>query len=670
MTKAEKRRCDSAYWPTKKRFFLRRILPLLVLLNSPHVFADHASNLVELSLEDLLKVEVSSATGFSQSVEDAPASVSVIGETELRQRGYRNLAEALVTLPGIHSSNDHNYTFLGVRGFNRPSDYGTRILLLTDGARQNDPLYDQALFGNESPIEIDWVKRLEFVAGPASAIYGANALFGTVNAVMLDGGDIDGVRTSLDVGSENTRRLGLVAGKRLPGDREWFFGFAAYRSDGSNFYFPENDNGASDGHARGLDGERYQKAYAKFRWGNWRLSTNVSRREKDLPNAPFGTTFGQSGTRSTDENRLVELRYDGENLDGWQTGIRVYSGKYEYSGDWVFAPAADGRDRAVAEWYGGEYRVTHTGIRGHKLVFGMDAQWNTRVEQRYFEVNPYARVLETDHRTRVHGFFVQDEWRFHPHWLLNIALRRDAHSDFEGITSPRGALIWQPNQRFSLKAMAGSAFRAPNAFERFYNDGNVTQAANPSLKYERIRSVELAAAYRFGQSGRLGASIYRNQVHNLIDQVTDSSGVSSFVNQGDVRARGLELSAENAWAGDYRLRGSLTWQQSHRDDGSVMVDSPKVMGKLAFSVPVGQGWRASGEILGISSRRGLNGAVPGYGIANLSVASRVLPGIGSFMLGIHNLGDRKYFDPAASSLSQRSVVQEGRQIVLRWILAL
>ena len=92
---------------------------------------------------------------------------------------------------------------------------GTRILLLTDGARRNDPLYDQALLGNESPVEIDWVKRLEFVSGPASAIYGANALFGTANAVMLEGGDIDGTRITLDGGTSATRRLNVMAGQRL-----------------------------------------------------------------------------------------------------------------------------------------------------------------------------------------------------------------------------------------------------------------------------------------------------------------------------------------------------------------------------------------------------------------------------------------------------------------------
>lgn len=58
----------------------------------------------------------------------------MIDEAELRQHGYRNLAEALVTAPGVYSSRAAA-SYLGVRGFNRPGDYGTRILLLTDGAR-------------------------------------------------------------------------------------------------------------------------------------------------------------------------------------------------------------------------------------------------------------------------------------------------------------------------------------------------------------------------------------------------------------------------------------------------------------------------------------------------------------------------------------------------------
>ena len=638
--------------------------------SSSIALAVEPADLTDLALEDLLRVDVVSASRFSQSIAEAPATVTVIGEEELRQRNYHNLAEALVTVPGVYSSNDRGYTTLGVRGFNRPGDYGTRILLLTDGARRNDPLYDQALFGNEAPIEIDWVKRLEFVSGPASAVYGSNALFGTANAVMLNGGDVNGSRVTLEAGSQNSQRVGLVAGQRLEGDREWFFGFAAYKTDGANLYFPEYDNGVTDGHASGLDGEKYQKAYAKFRWGNWRLTGNFSSREKDIPTAWYETNFDESGTSTRDESHLIELRYDGDVVQGWQPSARVYSGAYRFDGNYQYAPNPNSKDRATADWFGSEFHLAYTNIPLHKLMFGVDAQWNNRVEQRYFEDEPRNVILDTNNPSHVVSLFAQDEWHFHPDWLLNLGLRYDKNGDYAAVTSPRVALIWQPTQRLSLKAMTGSAYRVPNSFERFYDDGGATQVANPDLQPEYITSNELAAAYRFGQSGRVGLSYYQNRMRDLIDQATDSSGILRFTNQDQIHAQGVELDAENTWSGGYRLRGSVAWQQSQRDDGSTLIDSPRLLGKLAFGVPIAYGWTASGELLGQSSRQGENGPVPGYGIVNLSVSSTPVARYGQFSLQIHNIGDRHYADPSSSYMLQQSIEQNGRLFNLRWTLAL
>lgn len=640
-------------------------LALASLLAAPASAAD----LSEMALEDLLRVDVVSASRFAQSVAEAPATVSVIGEEELRSHGYRNLAEALVTLPGVYSSYDRGYTLLGVRGFNRPGDYGSRLLLLTDGARRNDPLYDQALFGNEAPIEIDWVKRLEFVAGPASAVYGSNALFGTVNTVMLDGADVDGYRVTLDAGTNDSKHVGLIAGKKLEGDREWFVGFSAYKSDGADLDFPAY-NGATNGKANGLDGEDYQKLYAKYRWGNWRLTANWSSREKDIPTGWYDTTFGESGTTAKDESRLIELRYDGDVSNGWQPSFRVFNGSYRFDGDYNYDPDPNTKDRAQSDWTGTELQMAYTGIAQHRLVMGVDAQWNTRVEQQYYEADSGTMILDTNDTSRTVGLYAQDEWRFHPQWLLNVGLRYDKHSDYDAVTSPRAALIWQPTQRLSLKGIVGSSYRTPNAYERFYNDNGDSQNANPDLQPEEVSSVEVATVYRFGSSGRLEVSAYRNEITDLIDQVTDSSGVSTFINQDKVYARGVEVDAENHWAGGVSLRGSIAWQESEKDDGSELVDSPTWLGKVVLGVPVAFGWTASGEILGVSSRKGDNGDVPGYGIVNMSVFSAPAARFGQFSLSIYNLGDKKYDAPTSSYMPHESIEQDGRQFRLRWTLPL
>ena len=628
----------------------------------------NAGDLAELSLEELLKVEVVSASRYAQTLAEAPASVTVIDEAELRQHGYRNLAEALVTAPGVYSSNDRNYTYLGVRGFNRPGDYGTRILLLTDGARRNDPLYDQASLGNESPVEIDWIKRIEFVAGPASSVYGPNALFGTVNTVMLDGGDVNGTRVTLDAGSEKTRRLGVVSGQKVDGDRDWFVGFSAYKSDGDNLYFPEFDNGTTNGKATGLDGEDYQKLYAKYRWGNWRLTGNFSSRKKDLPTAPWGTEFGASGTWTRDESSLVELRYDGDESGGWAPAFRLFSGHYTYDGNYRYESDPDSRDRSTATWHGGEYRLAYRGFANHRLIVGVDAQWNTKVEQIYYEAGPKNVILDSNEPSRTASVFLQDEWRFLPDWLLNASLRHDTHSDFSSATSPRLALIWQAMPRLTLKGIVGQAYRFPNAYERFYHDGDVTQSANPDLDPERIVSRELAASYSLGKNGQLGISIYDNTISDMIDQVTDDQGVSTYTNLDKVRAHGIELSAENRWSTGYRLRGSISWQQSELKDGSSLADSPKLTGKIVADAPLVAGWTASGEILGVSSRESYSSDVPGYGIVNLKLVSPLVAGLGQFSLAVYNVADRSYYDPVGTYLDLRAIEQNRRQLMMRWTL--
>ena len=636
--------------------------------------SSHDPELVDLSLDDLLRVEVRGAARYPQPLSDSPASVTVIAQDELRQQGYRTLAEALSSVRGVYTSNDRNYTYLGVRGFSRPGDYNSRVLLLTDGARRNDALYDQAQVGNEAPIEIDWVKRLEFIPGPGSAVYGGNALFGTVNAVMLDGADVDGARVSVDAGSGQSRRLGAVAGRRLANDGDWFVGFAAYEAQGEDLYHAEFDDTATDGWARGLDGETYQKLYGKLSQGHWRLSGNFSRRDKDLPNAPFGTVFGEAGTRTLDQHGLLDLAHDSHLENGWQQQFRVFSGAYRYDGDYRFADGPDSRNQARstgrAHWFGGDYRLSGALGAGHRWMFGAELQKNTRLLQRLFDVNRRTAILHTDNPSHTYGFFVQDEWRLHPQWLLNVSLRRDQHSDYSPIVSPRVALIHQPTRDMTLKAMFDHAYRPPNAYERFYADG-IFQKANPELRPERVRSVELAADFRLGQSGRAGMSLYRNEVRDMIDQVSDpADGLLVFDNLPRVRVHGVEVDAENHWADGYRLRGSLAWQRSRMADGSTLANSPRLLGKLVFGLPLPGGWTAAGQWQGMADRLSRNRRSTSHGLFNLVLSSPHRAGLGEWSLGIYNLGDRRYSDPASSAFVQEAVEQDRRQFRLRWTLAL
>src|SRR4051812_416020 len=146
--------------------------------------ADPPGGLADKSLEDLLSVEVGTVFGAAkreQRTSEAPSSVTILTAEEIRTFGWRTMAEALTGVRGFYTTNDRNYTYVGVRGFGRPSDYNNRVLVLINGHRYNDNVYDQALIGNEFPVDLALVDRIEVIRGPGSALYGTSAFFAVIN---------------------------------------------------------------------------------------------------------------------------------------------------------------------------------------------------------------------------------------------------------------------------------------------------------------------------------------------------------------------------------------------------------------------------------------------------------------------------------------------------------
>ena len=136
-----------------------------------------------LSFEQLIQREVYGVSRLHERLIDAPASVTIITAEDIRTFGYRTLAEALNGVRGTFMHSDRVYGYLGVRGFAPPGDFNTRVLLLIDGYRANDNVYDQAPLGGEGIIDIDLVERIEYIRGPGSLVYGNNALLGVINVI-------------------------------------------------------------------------------------------------------------------------------------------------------------------------------------------------------------------------------------------------------------------------------------------------------------------------------------------------------------------------------------------------------------------------------------------------------------------------------------------------------
>lgn len=639
-------------------------LGLVLSLAVPPAWAQGA--LADLPLERLLEVEIEGAARFSQPLSEAPATAAVISAEDIRRYGFTTLGGALQSLNGVHVTSERDYGYIGIRGIARPGDYNTRMLLMTDGIRRNDPLYDTAPVGHDAPLEMDWIKRLEFVRGPGSALYGANALLAVANAVLWSGADLMGTRITAEAGSHGMARVGLLTGNRGDEGTDWVIGLSSYQRRGEDLLFKDVP-GVGSGYARGLDGERYLKAFAKAMAGHWKLGAGFSSRRKGVPTAYYGTLFNTPGNFIVDEYAYLDLGHSAALTADWSQNATLRLGSYRYTGEYIYTGQLN-RDEADASWWGLDYQLTYTGIAGHRLLLGAELQRNQQLSQRNFNVTPRSDVFSDRRSDDAMGLFVQDEWRINRQWMLNLGVRADQVAGFSAV-SPRAALIFHPLPEAALKLLHGKAFRPPNNYERYYNDGSVIQKSNLGLKAERVTSTELAADYAVSPRTRISASLYQSRLTDFIEQITDPvDGLAVFSNRSPIRSRGAEIEVESLLAGDLRVRAGLASQTTRQDFGAA-VNSPHLMGKLHLDGPVLPGGTNLGVGLRTMGRRAtLNGAVPGQVVVDAVASGRFDGRLGEWRLGIYNLGGKRHLDPASANVQQRVVAQDGRQLRLTWTL--
>jgi len=609
------------------------------------------------------------ASKHTQDLESAPAAVVVRTAGEIRAHGYRTLAEVLESMPGIHLQYDRTYVYGGVRGINRPGDFNSRLLVMIDGARINDALYEGGPLGREFPLDVGLIDRVEYVPGPGSALYGSSAVLGVVNVITRTPSQLPGFRSTLELGTDANRKLSTTWGGELAGARV-LLGYATERRPGRDLYFAEYDTPATNhGVAQGRDGERANKLFIKARWSDLSVTGGVSERVKDLPTASYEALFNAPNPW-TDRFAFVNADFTRRWGTDQELHVRVGAERYQFRSRTSFPPADDastGTEADDADAVSGEVRYSWLRWAGHRLTAGFEFQRNLRQSIHSETITPQPAVL-TDFNisSSRHAFFAGDEWQLLPSVLLNLGARADWRLDGQVTTSPRLAAIWTPDPQWTLKWTQGSAFREPNAYERFYFDD--TQKVNPALKAESLDSRELSAIWRPGRDLSFEASAYSFRIHDLVELMTDADGVNVFRNRGELRSRGVDLTGTLVMAGGGQLRISWSRQLAvDRETGERLSGAPQTLVKVA--------WTTAGPVAG--SNLGLNGQyvsprltrsnarLGAYVRANahLSYAPPGRPW--SVALGVYNLSGERHLDPVGPELAQDAIRQDGRELRLQ-----
>jgi iron complex outermembrane receptor protein len=629
-----------------------------------------AEDLTSKSLDELMGIEVDTVYGasrFEQKITQAPASVSIITADDIRYYGYRTLADILAGVRDFYVSNDRNYSYIGSRGFSRPGDYNTRFLLMIDGHRLNDSIYEQAAIGTDFPLDVDLIDRVEVIRGASSSLYGTNAFLGVIQVLTKKGRQVSGVEMSGEAGTQHTFKGRMTYGRRFEGpNTEILLSATKYRSKGSReLFYPEfNSPDTGFGTVRGADGEAHGNVFLNLSHGFLNLQGAFVSREKDIPTAAWGTVFNQAGTKSIDDRGYADLRFDRTFDNGLGVLARLYYDHYRYDGEYVF-PYLLNKDQAIGQSWGGEIKVTKVLFDRHRLVAGAEYTDYFRQDQLNWDENPRVEYLDDQRSTYQWAAYLQDEIRLLPGLILNLGVRFDHYGTFGDTTNPRLALIYAFQETTHVKLLYGESFRAPSVYELYYSDGNVTSKANPELQPEKIASYEFILEHDFPGQVKFTGSLFQNTIRNLIALQTDpADGLLVFRNVDKVETAGIGLEFEKRWSGGIRGRIAYTYQESENKlDGTVPVASPRHLAKMHVQIPfLNERLALSLEEQCVDSRRTIGGtdAAP-YFLTNVTLLAKGWISGLEGSVSVYNVFDKRYEDPASQEHVQNTITRDGRE---------
>jgi iron complex outermembrane receptor protein len=631
---------------------LSRALGLLAAGLQAGALAQQVPDLNALPLEQLLNLEVITASKIPQKISEAPSSVTVITAEDIRLRGYRTLTDVLQGVPGMTVSYDRNYNYANIRGLGNPGDLNTRLLILIDGRRLNDVVYDQGAIGTEFPIDLALIDRVEFVPGPGSAIYGSSAFFGVVNVITKSGATLKGQTITVGRFTGHGREVRNTYGRGTPGGTELLLGASAYDSPGRDLYFPEFDDTASHGIARGIDYDRYHRLFAKLSTGGVVAEAYFGSRTKGIPTASYGQQFNDPRSWSLDEYAGAALSWHRAVSDTLDLFAGVSVARYRYRSVNVTEPGgADTTysvDTAASLSSGAEVRAISSALHGHKLIAGAEYTRDSKRQMSNYDVAPYQLNLDVAAPKRQAAVYLQDEMRLGPSVIVNTGVRHDYDSEGGATTNPRVALLYKTTSQVSLKALYGTAFRSANAYERYYT---FDFRANPALRSERIKTYELIAEYFPTDRFRATASVFQYRMRDMLALATDPvNGMLVFSNIDAARATGIELEAEWLREDGSALKGSANVQSARNDaDGAWLPNSPRRLLKLNYALPpLGDHLRAHAEYRFTSRRRTVQeGEVGGFGVVDLNLVGTLADSHVELSAGVLNVFAKRYADSAS-----------------------
>jgi outer membrane receptor for ferrienterochelin and colicins len=524
-------------------------------------------------------------------------------------------------------------------------------------------------FENDFPIEMNLIKQIEIIRGPASALYGSNAMFATINIITKSPSEVGPLSLTADTGSFGEKKGQIVAAGSFGGAKVLFSASVFNNSGESPIFFPQYNTPQNNyGEAVDMTGERGYHFFATLDWRNWIVTAAFSGDSKIQPISWGPTIFNNRGTRNNDERNFVDAAYE-RVIAGGTLRWRIYYDSFHYEGHDEYALAdggvEDNRQSEIGNWVGTQLTYRVRPFFAGDVTVGVESDIDLRAFLTNYDVMPVpVTYLSTSHPNRSLDLIFQDEKKLSDRWKLEVGFRVDKSHYQHDFISPRAALIYQRSE-WTYKFLYGRSFRNPSAFQLFYGDG-IADAANPNLRPESADTLEIDAERKIGKRMNFQASTYGYKMRNTLLGVFLPDGLLQYQNGSAITAAGVEIEI-NGRPTDW-LEATASYAVQRSRDESSLENSPEHLAKLRFAVPLGQKFDVSSGMQYESSRWTLAGVSlkPVY-LADFTLTSKHLIRNLDVRVGLRNAFNLKYSDPIALNPAVDTMPQPGRSFFVELI---
>lgn len=562
-----------------------------------------------LSFEELMNTEVITASKITESLKEAPASIEIITEEQIKLRGYQCLDDIFRDISGfdlVHVNGTWPTIWAG-RGLY--GDENKRILLMIDGIAENNILEGSVLGGQQYSLHN--VKQIEIMWGPGSAIYGANAFSGIINIITKNGEDISGIEYQQGFGSFGTHFEKLLAGFKKD-DFSMALSSSLYNTDGPVFKerHPEYNNSyVNDAYSLSLKASYKNVTAGFFRYdrpmGDGEFSNSPTVFGYGLPTYGFDNNEGiGGGDAQTDMNGEKGTRWHSVTETGYikhtdSTNHLTFNSSIYYRNTGI------DNDSYYYDFNGEEftrYQLMHdswlVGIESF-LNFNLDETNNltagfqyekSNVEKGYREMledsNGSFYTLDSTNRKKVIYKNTALSMQY-KHQFQNInssfiaGIRYDINNIYENNLNPRVGFVINTSPATTIKLLYGKAFRAPNNFE-LYTETTI-RIPNPNLKSENANSYSLNLSHIFSTEFSFSFSIFYNNFDNLIvsnvnigDITGDGIENTMNLNISSAQIEGIDAKLEYNY-NNYNIFCNFTFQNAHEN---LIIESSKIQNKI------------------------------------------------------------------------------------------